>query len=92
MWKVPEIKAREKSTAQSAAMTVYAPLSRDWEGKGGIYLSNCAVIGAFRKQPPKSVYDDDVTDDGYLPHAYDAACEGRLWKELLKIVGLEDDD
>ena len=92
MFEVPEIKVREKSTAQGAATTVYAALSRDWEGKGGIYLSNCAVMGPFRKQPPKSVYDDDVTDDGYLPHAYDAACEGRLWKDSLKMVGLEDDD
>ena len=49
-------------------------------------------MNPFRKQPTKSVYDDDVTDDGYLPHTCDAACEGRLWKESLKVVGLEDDD
>ena len=92
MFEVAEIKAREKSTAQGAATTVHAAFSRDWEGKGGIYLLNFAVMGPFRKQPPKSVYDDDVTDDGYLPRAYDAACEGRLWKDSLKMVGLKDDD
>ena len=48
-------------------------------------------MGPFRKQPPKSVYDDDVTEDGDLPHAYDAACEGGLWKDSLKVVGLKDD-
>ena len=43
MWEVPEIKAREKSTAQGAATTVYALLSRDWEGKGGILRRNVLI-------------------------------------------------
>ncbi|KAM0801417.1 hypothetical protein BDR22DRAFT_880291 [Usnea florida] len=64
MFEVPKTKARKQSIAQGAATTVHAALSRDWEGKGGIYLSNCAVICPFRKQPPKSVYDDEVTNDG----------------------------
>lgn len=76
MWDLPEVKAREKSAAQGAATTTYAALSRDLEGKGGVYLSDCAVQG--------------LEDEGYGAH-YDAASEGRLWKDSLKMVGLEDD-
>jgi NAD(P)-dependent dehydrogenase (short-subunit alcohol dehydrogenase family) len=85
MWEVPEVKAIEKTPEQGAATSVYAALSRDWEGKGGIYLSNCAVMGPFRGK-----HSMDVSDDGYAPYAYDAAAEGRLWKDSLKMVGIED--
>ena len=87
VWEQPEVKAREKSPAQGAATTVYAALSRDCEGKGGVYLANCAVMGPFRGQSSL-----DITDDGYAPHAYDAGLEGRLWKDSLRMVGLEDDE
>lgn len=86
MWQLPEVKAIEKTPAQGAATTVYAALSRDWEGKGGIYLSNCAVMGPFRGK-----HSMDVNDDGYAPYAYDAVAEGKLWKDTLKMVRLEDD-
>lgn len=80
------LNAIEKSTQQGAATTAYAALSRDWEGKGGVYLSNCAIMGPFKADNPMN-----VDDDGYAPYAYDAASEGRLWKDSLKMVGLEDD-
>ena len=67
MWELPEVKATEKTPAQGAATSVYAALSRDWEGKGGIYLSNCAVMGPFRGK-----HSMDVSDDGYAPYAYEA--------------------
>lgn len=85
MWEVPEVKAIEKTPAQGAATSSYAALSRDWEGRGGIYLSDCAVMGPFRGK-----HSMDVSDDGYAPYAYDAASEGRLWKDSLKMVGLEN--
>ena len=43
MFEVSEIKEREKSTAQGAATTVYAPLSRDLEGKRGILRRNVLI-------------------------------------------------
>lgn len=86
MWELPEVKKIEKTAAQGAATTVYAALSRDWEGKGGVYLSDCAVQGPF-----KGTHAMAVDDDGYAPHAYDAEKEGRLWKDSLKMVGVEDD-
>lgn len=83
MWEIPAVKAIEKSPQQGAATSTYAALSRDWEGKGGVYLSNCSIMGPFRA--------DDPFDEGYAPHAYDAALESQLWKDSLKMVGLEDD-
>ena len=88
---VPELKAEGKLPAQSTATTVYATLSRDWEGKGGLFLSNRAVMGPYRGKPPTGPEDDDFKDAVYLPRVYDAASEGRLWKNSLKMVGLEDD-
>lgn len=76
----------EKSAQQGAATTAYAALSRELEGKGGVYLSNCAIMGPF-----KGLNIIDVHDDGYATNAYGAASEGRLWKDSLKMVGLEDD-
>ena len=86
LWEDPAIQAIEKSPQQGAATTMYAALSRDFEGKGGVFLSNCAIMGPTRTESPL-----DTTDDGYTAYAYDAACEGRLWKDSLKMVGLEDD-
>lgn len=85
MWGTPAIKAIEKSAQQGATTTTYAALSRDFQGKGGVYLSNCAIMGPF-----KGENSFDVSDDGYAPYTYDAASEGRLWKDSL-MVGLEDD-
>ena len=82
VWEQPVVKAREKSAAQGAATTVYAALSRDFEGKGGVFLANCAVMGPFGGEEPL-----DITDDGYAPHAYDAGAEGRLWRDSLGMVG-----
>lgn len=91
VWEIPELKAVEKSPAQGAATTVYAALSRDWEGKGGVFLSNCAIMGPFGGKPPTGPDDDSVKDEGYLPRVYDAVSEWRLWKDSLRMVGLEDD-
>ena len=86
VWEIPAFKAIEKSAQQGAATTTYAALSRDWEGKGGVYLSNCAIMGPATAENPM-----DLVEQGYAPYAYDAVSEGRLWKDSLKMVGLEDD-
>ncbi|MCJ1423466.1 hypothetical protein MMC29_001349 [Sticta canariensis] len=66
-----------KSVEQGAATSVYAAVSKDWEGRGGKYLENCA----------ESVAHDGSGMDGYAPHAYDAAAAQRLWDLSLKLVG-----
>jgi NAD(P)-dependent dehydrogenase (short-subunit alcohol dehydrogenase family) len=82
----PKVKAYMKNTEQGAATTVYAALSEEWKNKGGRYLSDCI------EQPPFS-HEDIMTigDDGYAKWAYDAEAEGRLWRDSLKMVGMEDD-
>lgn len=68
--------AMEEVPAQGAATSGYAALSQDWDGKRGLFLSNCAVVNSYRSKPPTNVDDTDVNDEGYLPQAYDMACEG----------------
>ena len=74
-----------KSPAQGAATTVYAALSKDWEGKGGRYLENCT------ESPPFAV-DGTQISPGYAPFAYDEESEKRLWIDSLRMVGLADDE
>lgn len=73
-----------KSAAQGAATSVFAALSKEWEGKGGIYLENCA-------ESPPVPKGHKPTDAGYVPHAYDEKGEKRLWADSLRMVGVEDD-
>ena len=84
MWEIPSVKAREKSAAQGAATTVYAAVSKDWEGKGGRYLSNCMEMGPF--QGKEGI---EVMDEGYAPWAYDQEKQDKLWADSLKMVGIE---
>jgi NAD(P)-dependent dehydrogenase (short-subunit alcohol dehydrogenase family) len=86
MWEIPSVKAREKSAAQGAATTVYAAVSKDWEGRGGRYLSNCMEMGPAGKKE-----GIEVMDEGYAPWVYDQEKEDRLWADSLKMVGLEEE-
>ncbi|KAL0931117.1 ww domain-containing oxidoreductase [Colletotrichum truncatum] len=76
-----------KSKPQGAATTVYAALSKDWEGKGGKYLNDCVEAGpADPNSAPLS------PDTGYASWAYDEKKAERLWAESNKMVGLDDDE
>lgn len=79
------IKVHLKSIAQGAATTVYAAISKDWEGKGGRYLENCAESDPV--QEPRT-----QISPGYVPHAYDEEKEGKLWLDSLKMVDFELDE
>ncbi|KAJ6086662.1 hypothetical protein N7467_005576 [Penicillium canescens] len=73
-----------KSPEQGAATTVWAAIGKEWENKGGRYLSNCA----------EAKRGDDVSDMSsadYASHTYNRESEGRLWEDSVKIVGLTDD-
>lgn len=76
-----------KNPEQGAATSVYAALSAEWKNKGGKYLSDCVEQEAF-KHSGEPMY---VGDDGYESWAYDEKAEGRLWKDSLKMIGMEDD-
>lgn len=86
-WDTPEVRNYMKSPEQGAATSIYAALSKEWKDKGGKFLSNCV------EQPPFAHHGNWMTigDDGYETWAYDEEKEGRLWKDSLKMVGLEDD-
>ena len=75
-----QAQAYMKSPAQGAATSVYAAISKDWEGKGGKYLEDCA-----ESEPVKGAHP---TSPGYAPHAYDAEAAEKLWEVSLKLVGL----
>ena len=73
-----------KSPEQGAATTVYAALSKDWEGKGGRYLEDC--------QESEKTNDPSPTATGYHPRAYNEEGEKRLWADSLQLVGLKDEN
>lgn len=81
-----EAKNDLKSAPQGAATTIYAALSKEWEGRGGKYLSNCAV------EPPIST--DRTWQEGASGHAawaYDEASASKLWDESNKLVGIKEE-
>jgi NAD(P)-dependent dehydrogenase (short-subunit alcohol dehydrogenase family) len=73
-----------KSPEQGAATTVWAAIGKEWENKGGMYLSDCA-------ETKRGADDGDVTGAGYVSHTYNAEGEVRLWEDSMKIVGFADD-
>ena len=72
-----------KSPEQGAATTVYAALSKEWEGKGGRYLEDC--------QEAAEVDAGASHAAGYHPRAYNEEGEKQLWADSLKFVGITDD-
>jgi NAD(P)-dependent dehydrogenase (short-subunit alcohol dehydrogenase family) len=79
-----ELKLYLKSPAQGAATTVHAALSKEWEGRGGKYLSNCA-----EEPPQKPGINPTSVEPGYAPWIYDEEAEIRLWEESNKLVGFQ---
>ena len=75
-----------KSPEQGAATSVYAAVSKEWEGKGGKYLVDCEVA-----DPAKAVEIDVIGDDGYAEWAYNEENEDKLWRDSCKFVGVEED-
>jgi NAD(P)-dependent dehydrogenase (short-subunit alcohol dehydrogenase family) len=61
---------RFKTPAQGAATSIYAAVSPDLEGRGGLYLEDCAEAKPWTAEAPMS---------GYLPYAVDAEHAERLW-------------
>jgi NAD(P)-dependent dehydrogenase (short-subunit alcohol dehydrogenase family) len=79
-----QLRPNLKSAEQGAATTVLAAVGKEWSSKGGRYLENCAEAGPGED-------DGNVFGRGYVRHTYDEENETRLWRDSLKIVGLQDD-
>ncbi|KAH7146771.1 WW domain-containing oxidoreductase [Dactylonectria estremocensis] len=75
-----EVQKLMKSPEQGAATTVWAAIGKQWEGKGGKYLADCAVSVPVKE-------GDAPYGPGYAKHAYDPESEARLWEDSLKLVG-----
>ncbi|KAM0140195.1 hypothetical protein ACHAO1_002424 [Botrytis cinerea] len=73
-----------KSAEQGAATTVIAAVGKEWEGKGGKYLENCS-------EAERGKDDYQPFGNGWVKQTYTPEDEGRLWRDSLKIVGVEDD-
>lgn len=69
---------------QGCATSVYAAVSAELEGRGGLYLEGCAVAGPA---PADSLAAGDALEYGYGGWAFDEALEGRLWEKSLEWVG-----
>ncbi len=73
-----------KSPEQGSATTVWAAIGKEWESKGGRYLSDCA-------EATQGEDDGDGMAPTYVSHTYNAEGEARLWKDSMKMVGLNGD-
>ncbi|KAL6405504.1 oxidoreductase [Ilyonectria robusta] len=75
-----------KDIPQGAATTIYAALSKEWEGRGGKYLSNLAEEG-----PAETTGNWLQSEVGYAPWAYDEEAAKELWEESNKMVGVDSE-
>lgn len=81
----PEMQKLSKSIPQGAATSVWAAIGKEWEGKGGRFLSDVAEDGPVAPNA-------NMVAAGYAPHAYDTEAAKRLWIESLDMVGMKDDE
>lgn len=68
----------EKTVPQGAATTVWAAVSKELEGKGGLYLENCQVS--------KENSDPTAHTIGHLPRIHDKNAADKLWELSEKLV------
>ncbi len=68
---------------QGASTTIWAALGKLWEGKGGKFLSGCALADADKGDLSTQ------TSDCYGPAAYDEDGEKKLWELSEALTGLE---
>ncbi|KAJ5765198.1 hypothetical protein N7520_004757 [Penicillium odoratum] len=73
------LEALEKSPEQGAATTVWAATARDLEGRGGLFLENCQVIGPLP-------LNAGLLTPGYASWVYDKEKAARLYDLSLELV------
>lgn len=76
-----ELPNQFKSPEQGAATTIWAAIGKELEGRGGIYLAECAEAGPSEDESAFYGF-------GYAKHAFDPEAEGLLWRDSLSLVGL----
>jgi NAD(P)-dependent dehydrogenase (short-subunit alcohol dehydrogenase family) len=71
-----------KSVPQGAATTIYAALSKEWEGRGGRYLSNLV-----EQEPADTTGNWMQSEIGYAPWIHDEEAAVELWQRSQRLVG-----
>ncbi|MCJ1280021.1 hypothetical protein MMC21_007846 [Puttea exsequens] len=82
----PAFRDQVKDSAQGAATTVYAALGKEWEGRGGLYLEDCAESVGDGKTGLAG-----MVTSGYCEWTFDIEKEGALWRDSCAMVGAEGD-
>lgn len=85
-FEIESVRRTMKSTEQGASTSVFAAVSEEWKGRGGVYLSDCEVMG------PVVEMDMMKGDNGFAEWAFDGEKAERLWVESLKMVGVDGED
>jgi NAD(P)-dependent dehydrogenase (short-subunit alcohol dehydrogenase family) len=68
-----------QSIEQAASTSLLASVGKDFEGKGGVYLTNCSVA-------ERGENDGESTSETYVSHTYSPLDEARLWNDSLNMV------
>ncbi|PWY68997.1 retinol dehydrogenase [Aspergillus sclerotioniger CBS 115572] len=72
-----------KNPKQGAATTVWAAVGKVWEGKGGVYLSDCRLS----RCPPCFI---DGLEGFHMRWTHDRKNEERLWRLSLECIGMAE--
>ncbi|KAF5578915.1 reductase [Fusarium pseudocircinatum] len=78
------IKNFMRNKAQGAATTVYAAVSKDWEGRGGKYLAD--FVEERLARPGSEPTSPEL---GHAAWIYDEEAERKLWELSERLVGLD---
>ena len=81
-----EGKKQLKSPEQGAATTVWAAMGKEWEGKGGKYLDDCAVS----EPVDPTIQNLTPAHPGYKAYIYDQEASEKLWAISEQMVGISD--
>lgn len=84
---LPRIKNVLKSTAQGAATTVWAAVAKTLEGRGALYLEDCAV---GQESDEEIKFNGAPGISGFAPFAFDEEGEKKLWDMSCDMVGVKD--
>jgi len=78
----PQVAKYFQSTEQGASTGVYGAVSKELEGRGGLYLEGTSVVTG------PALPDANAIDYGYAPFAFDKESEEKLWELSKKMVGV----
>lgn len=80
--KSPAFANERKDSQQGAASIVWAAVSKDMEGKGGLYLEDCSVSVLAQKD----LTEDEWYKPGRSEWCYDRSAEERLWRDSEEMI------